>query len=107
MCLVERRSRTSEQDSIFWSHVSGPSVSVDLSPSCSLVRQKLAPRYRHHDIVVLGIRRPLLNSCGKAMDWYLKAYEIGDGDALNNIGVMYRDGLGVAAFALERQRKLS
>jgi hypothetical protein len=31
----------------------------------------------------------------KAMDWYLKAYEKTDGDALNNIGVMFRDGLGV------------
>ncbi len=33
---------------------------------------------------------------GKAMDWYLKAYAKTNGDALNNIGVMYRDGLGVA-----------
>ncbi len=32
----------------------------------------------------------------KAMDWYLKAYAKKDGDALNNIGVMYRDGLGVS-----------
>ena len=31
----------------------------------------------------------------KAMDWYLKAYAKKNGDALNNIGVMYRDGLGV------------
>ena len=31
----------------------------------------------------------------KAMDWYLKAYEKKNGDALNNLGVMYRDGLGV------------
>ncbi|HQL21794.1 MAG TPA: tetratricopeptide repeat protein, partial [Opitutaceae bacterium] len=31
----------------------------------------------------------------KAMDWYLKAYDKADGDALNNIAVMYRDGLGV------------
>lgn len=31
----------------------------------------------------------------KAMDWYLKAMELGNGDAYNNIGVMYRDGLGV------------
>ena len=30
----------------------------------------------------------------KAMDWYLKAYQK-NGDAMNNIGVMYRDGLGV------------
>ncbi len=30
----------------------------------------------------------------KAMDWYLKAFIKGDGDAYNNIGVMYRDGLG-------------
>ena len=28
----------------------------------------------------------------KAMDWYLKAL---NGDALNNLGVMYRDGTGV------------
>lgn len=33
----------------------------------------------------------------KAMDWYLKAMELGNGDAYNNIGVMYRDGLGVVA----------
>src|SRR5260221_14742394 len=32
----------------------------------------------------------------KAMDWYLKAYSKRNGDALNNIGVMYRDGLRVA-----------
>ncbi len=32
----------------------------------------------------------------KAMDWYLKAYEKHDGNALSNIGVMYRDGQGVA-----------
>ncbi|MBK1884244.1 sel1 repeat family protein [Luteolibacter pohnpeiensis] len=31
----------------------------------------------------------------KAMDWYLKAYAKWNGDAFNNIGVMYRDGLGV------------
>lgn len=31
----------------------------------------------------------------KAMDWYLKAYAKSDGDALNNIGVLFRDGLGV------------
>jgi len=32
----------------------------------------------------------------KAMDWYLKAYAKRNGDALNNMGVMYRDGLGVS-----------
>ncbi|MBK1791534.1 tetratricopeptide repeat protein [Persicirhabdus sediminis] len=31
-----------------------------------------------------------------AMTWYLMAFEKADGDALNNIGVMYRDGLGVS-----------
>ncbi len=31
-----------------------------------------------------------------ALDWYLKAYEKHDGDALNNIGVLFRDGLGVS-----------
>lgn len=31
----------------------------------------------------------------KAMDWYLQAYTRKDGDALNNIGVLFRDGLGV------------
>ena len=31
----------------------------------------------------------------KAMDWYLKAYDKNDGDAFNNIAVMYRDGLSV------------
>ncbi len=30
----------------------------------------------------------------KAMDWYLKAFAKGNGDAYSNIGVMYRDGLG-------------
>ena len=30
----------------------------------------------------------------KAMDWYLKAYQK-SGDAMNNVGVLYRDGLGV------------
>jgi len=32
---------------------------------------------------------------GKAFEWYLQAYELGNGDAYNNLGVMYRDGLGV------------
>ena len=32
---------------------------------------------------------------GKAMDWYIKAFKLGEGEAYNNIGVMYRDGLGV------------
>lgn len=31
----------------------------------------------------------------KAMDWYLKALAKDNADALNNIGVLYRDGLGV------------
>lgn len=31
----------------------------------------------------------------QAMDWYLKAFTKQNGDAFNNIGVMYRDGLGV------------
>lgn len=31
----------------------------------------------------------------KALDWYLQAYEKFDGDAFNNIGVLFRDGLGV------------
>ncbi len=29
------------------------------------------------------------------MDWYLQAYAKNDGDALNNIGVLFRDGLGI------------
>lgn len=32
----------------------------------------------------------------QAMDWYIKAFRKGNGDAYSNIGVMYRDGLGVA-----------
>jgi TPR repeat protein len=32
---------------------------------------------------------------GKAMDWYLKAFAKQNGDAYSNIGVLYRDGLGV------------
>ena len=31
----------------------------------------------------------------KALDWYLMAYAKHDGDALSNIGVLFRDGLGV------------
>ena len=31
----------------------------------------------------------------KALDWYLRAYARSNGDAYNNIGVMFRDGLGV------------
>lgn len=31
---------------------------------------------------------------GRAMDWYLKVFRK-NGDAVNNMGVMYRDGLGV------------
>lgn len=31
----------------------------------------------------------------KAMDWYLKAVNY-NGDAMNNIGVLYRDGLGIS-----------
>jgi len=31
----------------------------------------------------------------RAMEWYLEAFKLQDGDAFNNIGVMYRDGLGV------------
>jgi hypothetical protein len=38
---------------------------------------------------------------GKAMDWYLKVFKK-NADALNNIGVMYRDGLGV-----EKNRKIA
>lgn len=38
---------------------------------------------------------------GLAMDWYLKAFPK-NGDALNNIGVMYRDSLGVP-----RNRKIA
>lgn len=32
---------------------------------------------------------------GKAMDWYVRAFKNRNGDAYSNIGVMYRDGLGV------------
>lgn len=42
----------------------------------------------HH----LGRGRPV--NFGEAMGWYLKAFA-NNGDAWNNIGVMYRDGLGV------------
>ena len=31
----------------------------------------------------------------KAMEWYEKAYELGDGVAMSNIGALYRDGKGV------------
>jgi hypothetical protein len=33
----------------------------------------------------------------KAYDWFLRAYRKGNGDAVNNIGVLFRDGLGVKA----------
>lgn len=38
----------------------------------------------------------------RAMSWYLRAFELDNGDAYNNLGVMYRDGLGV-----ERNRSAS
>ena len=31
----------------------------------------------------------------KAYEWYLKALDLNNGDALNNLGVMHRDGQGV------------
>ena len=31
-----------------------------------------------------------------AMNWYVRAFDRQNGDAFNNIGVMFRDGLGVA-----------
>lgn len=31
----------------------------------------------------------------KALDWWMKAYELGNPDAIANIGVLYRDGKGV------------
>lgn len=40
-----------------------------------------------------GAGRPV--DYAKAMDWYLKAANY-NADAMNNIGVLYRDGLGIA-----------
>jgi TPR repeat protein len=37
-----------------------------------------------------------------AMGWYLRAFDHGDGDAYNNLGVMLRDGLGV-----EKNRRIA
>ena len=34
---------------------------------------------------------------GQAINWYLRAFAKGNGDAYSNIGVMFRDGLGVPA----------
>ena len=31
----------------------------------------------------------------KALDWWMKAYELGNPDAISNIAVLYRDGKGV------------
>ena len=38
----------------------------------------------------------LRRSYSRAMDWYIGAFSKGNGDAYNNIAVLYRDGLGVA-----------
>lgn len=60
--------------------------------------QSLAEGGDHKAMVELGLMHhqgqggPV--AYDKAMEWYLKAYNK-NGDALNNIGVMYRDGLGV------------
>jgi TPR repeat protein len=39
--------------------------------------------------------RGLDQNYSEAYSWYLRAFETGNGDAYNNIGVMFRDGLGV------------
>ena len=44
----------------------------------------------------------LRQSYKRAMDWYIGAFSRGNGDAYNNIGVLYRDGLGV-----EQNRSIS
>lgn len=48
---------------------------------------ELGPRHHRGD----GVKQDY----AAAYDWYLKAGEKSNGDALNNIGVLHRDGLGV------------
>lgn len=59
---------------------------------------KLAEQGDHKAALEVGLMHHLGQGVpqdyGKAMDWYLKAIDK-NGDAVNNIGVMYRDGLGV------------
>ena len=45
--------------------------------------------------VIYHTARGVKQDYGAAFDWYLKAIEKNDGDAVNNIGVLFRDGLGV------------
>lgn len=60
----------------------------------------LARRGDERAMITLGVKyhqgKGVQVDYSKAMDWYLKAYDKRNGDALNNIGVMYRDGQGVS-----------
>lgn len=61
---------------------------------------ELAQKGDNRAVIEVGLAhhlgRGVPQDYGQAMDWYLKLFPK-DGDALNNIGVMYRDGLGVPA----------
>jgi TPR repeat protein len=61
--------------------------------------QKLADNGDPKAMMELGLMyhtgQGIKQDYGKAMDWYLKAFAKDFGEAYNNIGVMYRDGLGV------------
>ena len=48
----------------------------------------LATRYKNGE----GVERDYT----EAMKWYKKAYDLGNGDAANQIGIMYANGRGVA-----------
>ena len=45
--------------------------------------------------IVLLFYRGQLGEVNFTKDWYVRAFDRQNGDALNNIGVMYRDGQGV------------
>ncbi len=72
--------------------------SVDAAPSIE-EWEGLANKGDVHAMISLGLiyhtGEGVEADYAKAMDWYLKAYAKKDGDALNNIGVLFRDGLGV------------
>jgi hypothetical protein len=61
--------------------------------------QKLADKGDPRAMMELGLMHHtgenIKQDFGKALDWYLKAFEKDFGEAYNNIGVMYRDGLSV------------
>lgn len=61
--------------------------------------EKLAAQGDRRAMTELGLRyhtgRGAKQDYALAYDWYWKAIEKNDGDAVNNMGVLFRDGLGV------------